>query len=305
MTLQYEVYGLRVSSELECPELRQGDGQPPDVSVSIGAVPASLPNPSRTRPAYDVTSDQTLLRILDVGRFLITSGRTIAIEPAPRVNAEKMRQYLLGSAMGALLHQRGFLPIHGSAILGPTGATIICGRRGYGKSTTAAALGQRGYPVICDDVSALRVEGEDLVVFRDKQGRPGLLHNRCCHRGTTLYYGRVEEEGLRCCYHGWLFNVDGTILETPGETPDSKLKDDLFHGAYPAIDLHGMVWAYMGPPELIPDKPHLDFFDMHASAQNLGHIQLQMTGFRRSARVQYTSESKNNQPKIDESFFPP
>ena len=115
---------------------------------------------------------------------------------------------------------------------------------------------------LTDLPKAVRTLGEDLVAFRDKSGQVGVLHRHCSHRGTSLEYGIVSEHGIRCCYHGWLFDVDGTILETPGEPPDSKLKDGLFHGAYPAIDLHGMVWAYMGPPDLTPDKPHLDFFDM-------------------------------------------
>ena len=68
-----------------------------------------------------------------------------------------------------------------------------------------------------DTPREVRILGEDLVLYRDKKGRPGLLHNRCCHRGTTLYYGRVEEEGIRCCYHGWLFDAEGRCLEQPCE----------------------------------------------------------------------------------------
>ncbi len=68
----------------------------------------------------------------------------------------------------------------------------------------------------------LRLLGEDLVIFRDRQGRPGLLHARCAHRGTTLYYGRVEENGIRCCYHGWLFDVEGRCLEQPCEADGGR-----------------------------------------------------------------------------------
>ena len=71
----------------------------------------------------------------------------------------------------------------------------------------------------------------------------------CPHRGTSLEFGLVGEKGIRCCYHGWLFDVDGTILETPGEPATSTLKDRLCHGAYPVHEAHGMVFAYMGPPE--------------------------------------------------------
>jgi phenylpropionate dioxygenase-like ring-hydroxylating dioxygenase large terminal subunit len=70
-----------------------------------------------------------------------------------------------------------------------------------------------------------RVLGEDLVLFRDKHARPGLLHARCCHRGTTLYYGKVEEDGIRCCYHGWKFDTEGHCLEQPCEPEGGLFKD--------------------------------------------------------------------------------
>jgi phenylpropionate dioxygenase-like ring-hydroxylating dioxygenase large terminal subunit len=63
----------------------------------------------------------------------------------------------------------------------------------------------------------VRLLGEDLILFRDRKGRPGLLYPRCMHRGTTLFYGKVEDEGIRCCYHGWLFGVGGTCLDQPCE----------------------------------------------------------------------------------------
>ena len=109
---------------------------------------------------------------------------------------------------------------------------------------------------------AIRILGQDLVAFRDKTGRLGVLHRHCSHRGTSLEYGVITDRGIRCCYHGWLFDVDGKILETPGEPPESKLKDSIYHGAYPAYEVHGLVFAYLGPPELMPEKPYLDFFDM-------------------------------------------
>jgi phenylpropionate dioxygenase-like ring-hydroxylating dioxygenase large terminal subunit len=108
----------------------------------------------------------------------------------------------------------------------------------------------------------LRVKmlGEDLVAFRDKRGAVGLLELHCPHRGTSLEFGLIGEAGIRCCYHGWLFGVDGKILETPGELADSTLKDRLFHGAYPVHEYHGVVFAYMGPPEKQPPFPIYDSF---------------------------------------------
>jgi phenylpropionate dioxygenase-like ring-hydroxylating dioxygenase large terminal subunit len=108
----------------------------------------------------------------------------------------------------------------------------------------------------------LRILGEDLVAFRDKSGEIGLLELHCPHRGTSLEFGLVGDKGIRCCYHGWLFGCDGTILETPGEPADSTLKDRLFHGAYPVHEHAGLVFAYMGPPDKQPPFPILDTFDL-------------------------------------------
>jgi phenylpropionate dioxygenase-like ring-hydroxylating dioxygenase large terminal subunit len=120
----------------------------------------------------------------------------------------------------------------------------------------------------------LRILGEDLVAFRDKSGAIGLLELHCPHRGTSLEFGLVGDNGIRCCYHGWLFGTDGAILETPGEPADSTLKDKLCHGAYPTHELAGLVFAYMGPPEKEPPFPMLDTYDlpgyrMHARAPTL------------------------------------
>jgi nitrite reductase/ring-hydroxylating ferredoxin subunit len=108
----------------------------------------------------------------------------------------------------------------------------------------------------------VRILGEDLVAFRDKSGAVGLLELYCPHRGTSLEFGLVADRGIRCCYHGWRFDVDGTILETPGEPADSTLKDRLFHGAYPVHEYAGLVFAYMGPPDKRPAFPILDTYDL-------------------------------------------
>ena len=104
----------------------------------------------------------------------------------------------------------------------------------------------------------VRILGEDLVLFRDRSGRYGLLHRHCAHRGTSLEYGIPQERGIRCCYHGWYYDIDGTCLETPGEPPTSTLKDRVFQGAYPVREYGGLVFAYMGPPEEVADFPLYD-----------------------------------------------
>ena len=108
---------------------------------------------------------------------------------------------------------------------------------------------------------AIRILGEDLVLFRDRSGQIGLLELHCSHRGTSLEFGQIEERGIRCCYHAWLYDVDGKLLETPGEPAESTLKDRLYHGAYPTHEHGGLVFAYMGPAENRPAFPILDTFN--------------------------------------------
>ena len=106
----------------------------------------------------------------------------------------------------------------------------------------------------------VKILGEELVVFRDRSGAVGLLELHCPHRGASLEYGLIDAKGIRCCYHGWLFAADGTILEMPGEPPHSTLKDRLYHGAYPTHEYAGVVFSYMGPPDQQPPFPVHDSF---------------------------------------------
>ena len=99
----------------------------------------------------------------------------------------------------------------------------------------------------------VKVLGEELILFRDGQGRAGLVYPRCCHRGTTLYYGKVEERGIRCCYHGWLFDVEGQCLEMPAEPdPSGAQCQRVRQPWYPVEERYGLVFAYLGPPEKKP-----------------------------------------------------
>ena len=105
---------------------------------------------------------------------------------------------------------------------------------------------------------AVRVLGEDLVLFRDGSGRPGLLHLHCAHRGASLEYGIVAERGIICCYHGWHYDIDGTILRAGSEPPDSPICRNVVQGAYPVDEHHGLLFAYLGPPE---ERPPFAVFD--------------------------------------------
>src|SRR6476646_5519415 len=101
----------------------------------------------------------------------------------------------------------------------------------------------------------MRILSEDLIAFRDTNGKVGLLSRYCPHRGASLYFGRNEEGGLRCVYHGWKYDTAGHILDTPAEPPQSKIKQRFTQPAYPCQEAAGIVFTYMGPPELQPLFP--------------------------------------------------
>ncbi|HEY5271744.1 MAG TPA: Rieske 2Fe-2S domain-containing protein, partial [Acidimicrobiales bacterium] len=109
-------------------------------------------------------------------------------------------------------------------------------------------------PEADSDPVRIRRVGEDLVAFRDTNGVVGILDEQCCHRGASLAFGRVEECGIRCLYHGWKYAVDGTILETPNMA-DSRYRQAIKAPAYPVCEVGDIVWVYLGPPELIPPEP--------------------------------------------------
>jgi phthalate 4,5-dioxygenase oxygenase subunit len=115
----------------------------------------------------------------------------------------------------------------------------------------------------------VRLLGEDLVAFRDSEGRVGLLDEHCSHRGTSLFYGRNEECGLRCIYHGWKYDVEGNVLETPAEPAESDFKRKIHHTAYPCKEVGGFVFAYMGPREKMPLFPLYEWVSLPADRMHV------------------------------------
>jgi 5,5'-dehydrodivanillate O-demethylase len=103
----------------------------------------------------------------------------------------------------------------------------------------------------------VRILGEDLVLFRDGTGKTGLVQRHCPHRRASLEFGRVEDKGIRCCYHGWLFSASGQCLEMPAEPVDSALKNQVKLRAYKTQEAAGLVFAYMGP-DPVPLLPPYD-----------------------------------------------
>src|SRR4051812_6201725 len=133
-----------------------------------------------------------------------------------------------------------------------TGPGTSCGdmiRRYWQPAALSEELPFDGAPL------PIKLLGEDLDLFRDDDGRPGLLGLHCSHRGADLSYGRTEDGGLRCIYHGWLYDRAGRCLEQPGEPAGSTFHERIRQTAYPCQEVGGVIFAYLGPgePPLFPD----------------------------------------------------
>ena len=109
------------------------------------------------------------------------------------------------------------------------------------------------------DPIRVRILGEDLVAFRDTSGRVGLISEWCPHRLTSMFLGRNEENGLRCVYHGWKFDVTGACVDMPNEPEEFDFKHKVKLAAYPTLEMGGVIWVYMGPPEHKPADPKFEF----------------------------------------------
>ena len=105
----------------------------------------------------------------------------------------------------------------------------------------------------------VRLLGEDLIAFRDTEGRVGIVDEFCPHRQASLFWGRNEECGLRCVYHGWKFDVSGACVDIPNEPPEYRFQNKVRITAYKAQEHGGLVWVYMGPPESVPELPKLEW----------------------------------------------
>ena len=125
-----------------------------------------------------------------------------------------------------------------------------------------------------EEVMAVRILGEDLVLFRSADGQMGLVGDRCPHRMTEMRYGIPDVGGLRCCYHGWMFNPAGQCIETPLEAAHDPFKDRIRIKGYPVQEMGGLVWAYMGP-EPTPLLPPWDLFVMPNSLRQIGIMNLE------------------------------
>ncbi|MGB7259403.1 MAG: Rieske 2Fe-2S domain-containing protein [Pseudolabrys sp.] len=144
--------------------------------------------------------------------------------------------------------------------LSRVGAGTLMGkllRRYWAPFLLAEEIAERDCPPV-----RVTLMGEKLIAFRDSEGRIGLIDEFCAHRGVSLWFGENKECGLRCHYHGWKYDVNGLCTDLPSELEESGFRKNIKLKSYPCIEKAGIVWAYMGPPELQPPEPALEWTDV-------------------------------------------
>jgi phthalate 4,5-dioxygenase len=162
------------------------------------------------------------------------------------------------------------LPRHENELLTHVGPGTPMGetmRRYWIPACLASEIAEPDWPPV-----RVRLLGEDLVAFRDSDGRIGLLDEFCPHRRVSLFFGRNEECGLRCVYHGWKFDVDGNCLDQLNEPPEHQFKQHIHITAYPTCEYGGIVWAYLGPADQIPAHPCFAWTQAPASHRHVTKV---------------------------------
>jgi hypothetical protein len=151
------VYGLTVETWTPFPELEPArEGAKVDAVFRLGDVPAELPGCLQRGARFQAAPGRLLVWLDQVARYLVSDGREVVVQPESGALESDLRLFLLCSPMGAVLHQRGFLPLHASAVATPRGAVVLMGSSGVGKSTLAASFQRRGYRILADDIAAVR-----------------------------------------------------------------------------------------------------------------------------------------------------
>ena len=154
----YCAYGLAIRSDLELPFRSAAGGGRPDVRLRLGHVPPALPAPRTRLGQWEAAPGDFLLRVEGVARYRVTGGAEITVDPDNGLN-RAVALFVTGSVLGACLQQRGIVPLHASAVETPGGAVLFAGRSGMGKSTLLAALTERGYAMLADDVTGVVLDG--------------------------------------------------------------------------------------------------------------------------------------------------
>lgn len=159
---RYAAFGLEISSAIMMPELNEGVGSSVDVRIRCADVPLAIHSPLEIEEDYQIGENEFLLHVEGVASFYVKNGDQIIVQLCSQYDLCEVRLYLLGTAMGVLLMQRGVLPIHGSAVVVEGRCIIFAGISGAGKSTLAAALRKNGYALLADDISAVIFDDNGL-----------------------------------------------------------------------------------------------------------------------------------------------
>ena len=156
---------MNIQSDFEIAEMHPADFERQDVTVVMAETPDAIENPARQGVRFQLTDTEFLLNVDDVARYYVADGSTISVEKRNGSSMQEVRLFLLGVVFGALLHQRGLVPFHGSTLKGEYGNSfMVCGRSGIGKSTLTAHLLKKGYALLSDDVSVVRPEEGQIMV---------------------------------------------------------------------------------------------------------------------------------------------
>ena len=158
----YQVHGFTLYSEIECPELLPASAETPDIVVRLGSLAHIPQQETHSYRGHCIGNMHMLLNIEQVARFSVKDGREIIVDPVPGAEPNTLRLFLLGSALGCIIHQRGLLPLHANAFLHKGAAVMVMAHSGAGKSTLAAAMKNRGCAIFSDDVCAIKVEAEKI-----------------------------------------------------------------------------------------------------------------------------------------------
>ncbi len=206
----YNCYGFQIDSEIELPELRTGNGTEADVRIRLAKVPDKLEDALKTGIGYQIKKDNYILTIANVAKYQALRGNEIRIDPYPGADEQSIRVFLLASVFGALSHQRGVLPMHASAIDYQGEAVLFAGSAGSGKSTTAVAFGQKGFPVMSDDISVIRFQKDQPVLY------PGPVRSKLWLDSLRqLNYPYREEDRVRPSLEKFLVTTGGKDQTNP------------------------------------------------------------------------------------------
>ncbi len=206
----YTAFGLIIASEYEIPELITVQKREPDVEIRVGTVPQLTDKVIGRSPIYESSVRQVRYDIENVARFLVDDGKQIIIEPYPEAASSSVRAFLLGTVFGAILHQRGILPLHASAIVTDKGAVLFCGTSGAGKSTLAASFRQRGYLMLADDIVAtIKTADNQLMTI------PGFPHQRLWSDSLEYLQDANEYPQVRPNLDKFVVPIHDAFVQTP------------------------------------------------------------------------------------------